>query len=74
VNDASPICWFCDEQIDNGAVPAFSDGEERAHRSCLDDCADAAEERSIADFYGASTPQTEAERGREAAETKRRLS
>src|ERR1017187_2565449 len=56
------FCWYCCEQILENGVPVFDHhSEELAHDSCRAAADEAAYDRSVEDFYGSSSPQTERE-------------
>lgn len=70
----SAICFYCDLPIDGEAFgPVFDSAGELAHQSCRDNANERAYDRSVEDFYGSSSPQTERERYDAAAEAKGRL-
>ena len=71
--DVEP-CWYCDKPIAENGVPVFDHhSEEMAHLDCKLNADEAAYDRSVEDFHGSSSPQTDRERGDAAYEQKRRL-
>lgn len=74
---SAPDCLFCEEPID-AEKPVEVRGiydhlDGYAHDGCLSDAGERAALRHIEDYYGSSTPQTDHERYRIAAEQKRRM-
>lgn len=75
-------CHYCDAPIpvasgENELVPVDEYGQPFCNPKCVSDYAEAQNERAyekqIEEYYGGSTPQTEAERYQAAAEEKRRV-
>lgn len=74
--DLGRFCFYCGNQIIDTPVEVFGlfdRLEGVAHDGCASDAAERADERSRADYYGGSSPQTDRERYDEAAETKKRF-
>ena len=67
-------CWYCALPIDHEiGVRVYEDGPEFAHSACSENAAERAWDRSVEDFYGSDSPQTERERYGAAAEEKKRF-